>query len=134
MEAGAEKPAGPASLQYLASAVVAKGRGGYEEALGADLFGLMDASGSLWRQLRAGAGAERCGGHLLQCCAFCQAPHVPLDPETNPNHYRFLEVQFRRMNGGTTTGRNVSAGSFVKACSTVLAFVTIVSKLWHSSS
>lgn len=114
----------PASLQHLTSWHMARSSGGYPGALDRDLFDLMDASGCLWRPPACGLTVDH-----GEVCACCGEPHAPLDPELNPKHYRYLEVQFRRVNGGTANGRNISPQSIFKAFGTVLAFLTIITRL-----
>lgn len=129
---GGERPCRPASLQYFASRSVANSVEGYEGVFEKDLFELVDASGSLFRA-RERLPQSKCSvSSGEQCCVGCGEEIVPLDPDLNPDHYRYLEVQFRRMAGDTTPGRNVSPGSFIKALGSFLAFMTITRKLLGS--
>ncbi|QDZ19833.1 hypothetical protein HOP50_03g23490 [Chloropicon primus] len=102
----------PAPLQNLCARMVDD-----EELL--ELIGL----GRQGREHQEGAKGGVPGD--FQCCATCGDVVCPLEPETNPNHYRYLEVQLRRLNGGTTTGRNVRAGQLVKVMGTLLAFTRL---------
>lgn len=65
----------------------------------------------------------------VQCCKCCGERYERMDPKHNPKHWRYLEVQIRRMNGGAADGRNVSPQAFLKACGVFASFITAANML-----
>ena len=111
----------PASLQDLTCWNISVGCGGCKELEALfDEFNIsqdiVEASG-LFNEISA-------SGERRMCCKRCGKDYTTMDPKDNPQHYQYLEVQMRQMNGGNPTGRNVGAGSFLKACGTFIAFIT----------
>jgi hypothetical protein len=144
-EAAASQKYSPASLEQLASRTVAIACGGGLEGLLANgtkekewhkkselQFKSLFESFPTW--ISECIQGQSIYGDLalesdVQCCKCCGEPYKRLDPKQNPKHWRYLEVQIRRMNGGAADGRNVSPQAFLKACGVFASLITAANML-----